>query len=239
MIILNLIITIADIRISTSSGIYTSLDYGIYVIYYALYGARGIFYALIAVADPALMRAYKVWRGGKNSSGGTQITALDTAAETGTKNPYGTPTELAGINVQTEIESYVQETKIYHDFAHNHPMPNAAGEATTNGLVTHIESSHIPTKPANVYTRQSNPDMRNESSSGVKRQQPNWKTAPSESEMSFADERDPDECSISSLAPHPDVVGDVESLGISGIRKRQLAKLARRKDAEREMKRQI
>ncbi|EWC47423.1 hypothetical protein DRE_00391 [Drechslerella stenobrocha 248] len=116
MMILNLVITIADIRISILSGIYSKGDYTLYVLYYALYGARGMFYALIAVMDPSLQRAYHVWRGDHFTS---------TLVENGTVNDNNDPEigEMAvvhnglainiarGINVQTEIVSEVTETK--------------------------------------------------------------------------------------------------------------------------------
>ncbi|KAK6333800.1 hypothetical protein TWF730_003983 [Orbilia blumenaviensis] len=122
MIILNLVITIADIRISILSGIYSRGDYALYAVYYALYGARGIFYALIAVMDPSLQRAYHVWRGERMNStiGGTVIgngTIQDpNDPEIGDLGglPQGVQDNFTfgkGINVQTEIVSEVVETK--------------------------------------------------------------------------------------------------------------------------------
>ncbi|KAJ6261492.1 hypothetical protein Dda_4162 [Drechslerella dactyloides] len=125
MMVLNLVITIADIRISILSGIYSQGDYALYALYYALYGARGMFYALIAVMDPSLQRAYHVWRGE-----GRLGTYNDTIVENGTVNDNNDPEvgqislpgaetlENAlepnitnGISVKTEIYSEVTETK--------------------------------------------------------------------------------------------------------------------------------
>ncbi|KAK6509799.1 hypothetical protein TWF481_004528 [Arthrobotrys musiformis] len=124
MIILNLVITIADIRISILSGIYSQGDYALYAVYYALYGARGIFYALIAVMDPSLQRAYHVWRGDRMNStiNGTAIgngTIQDPndpeAGDLGLSGFRHNIQENAdfgkGINVQTEIVREVIETK--------------------------------------------------------------------------------------------------------------------------------
>ena len=233
MIILNLIITIADIRISTASGIYTKLDYGIYVIYYALYGARGLFYALIAVADPALIRAYKVWRGERNLSGLSQITALDNTLEAQSpKFQHDDSSNMPGISVQTEIESYVQETKPYHDFAYDAmPLKEYVGGTTT----TTIESSSFPAKPARVYKRDSNPDLQ---SPDTIKKTTHWNDSCG-SELSFVEERDADECSMSSLAPKHETSGDTDRHGVNVIRQRQLARLEQRKKVERDMKRQI
>ncbi|RPB09523.1 hypothetical protein P167DRAFT_492273, partial [Morchella conica CCBAS932] len=69
MIILNFFITVADLRISTAEGIYTQYDYNLYVVYYAFYGGRGIFYALMAFIDPCISRGLNVWRGQHSPSG--------------------------------------------------------------------------------------------------------------------------------------------------------------------------
>ncbi|KAF3932904.1 hypothetical protein ABW20_dc0100180 [Dactylellina cionopaga] len=139
MIILNLVITIADIRISILSGIYSEGDYALYTVYYALYGARGIFYALIAIMDPSLQRAYHVWRGERMNS-----TVNGTALGNGTIQDYNDP-EIGdlgeshgnvrqsvdfnkGINVQTEIVSEVTESKTFDyatDFAVGPDIPLA------------------------------------------------------------------------------------------------------------------
>ncbi|KAF3920303.1 hypothetical protein AA313_de0209600 [Arthrobotrys entomopaga] len=120
MVILNLVITIADIRISILSGIYSEGDYALYALYYALYGARGLFYALIAVMDPSLQRAYHIWRGERlnstlasNAIGHGTITD-NVDAELGPMNETTPEVEqkvdfTKGINVQTEIISEVTE----------------------------------------------------------------------------------------------------------------------------------
>lgn len=68
MVVLNLVITIADLRISTSKGVYTHKDYVLHIVYYALYGSRGIFYALMAILDPAILRAWRIRRGISSSA---------------------------------------------------------------------------------------------------------------------------------------------------------------------------
>ncbi|KAK6517082.1 hypothetical protein TWF506_006960 [Arthrobotrys conoides] len=145
MIILNLVITIADIRISILSGIYSQGDYALYAVYYALYGARGIFYALIGVMDPSLQRAYHVWRGERMNS-----TVNGTVVGNGTIQDPNDPEigDLSGfrhnlhenldfgkgINVQTEIVREVIETKGHGlDFSGGSDIPMAV---LSNGHVT-------------------------------------------------------------------------------------------------------
>ncbi|KAF3919060.1 hypothetical protein ABW21_db0202867 [Orbilia brochopaga] len=127
MMILNLVITIADIRISILSGIFSEGDYALYALYYALYGARGMFYALIAVMDPSLQRAYHVWRGeGMISSHSCTVVENGTVNDPENNDPevgqivHPAPeivettsdTNLSkGIRVQTEIVSEVTEVK--------------------------------------------------------------------------------------------------------------------------------
>ncbi|KAK6356744.1 hypothetical protein TWF718_001086 [Orbilia javanica] len=156
MIILNLVITIADIRISILSGIYSQGDYALYAVYYALYGARGIFYALIAVMDPSLQRAYHVWRGERMNS-----TVNGTAIGNGTIQDPNDP-EIGdlnglrqnvqenfdfgkGINVQTEIVREVVETKGHGpDYVGGSDIPMAVLSNTqvTTTTTTVIEANH-------------------------------------------------------------------------------------------------
>ncbi|CAZ79318.1 unnamed protein product [Tuber melanosporum] len=102
MVVLNLVITIADIRISTASGIYSQGDYSLYVVYYALYGARGIFYAMIAIIDPSILRGIRVWRG------------LHSAAMSSVSDDNYDFTVGGGIiSVQAEITRLAEELGIY------------------------------------------------------------------------------------------------------------------------------
>ncbi|KAK6533985.1 hypothetical protein TWF281_005326 [Arthrobotrys megalospora] len=158
MIVLNLVITIADIRISILSGIFSKGDYALYALYYALYGARGIFYALIAVMDPSLQRAYLVWRGERMNS-----TANGTAIGNGTiQDPNDPETgDLTGsvhnvqdtfdfgkgINVQTEIVSEVIESKALggkSDYVGGPdiPMTILSNPLVTTTTTTVIEANH-------------------------------------------------------------------------------------------------
>ncbi|PWW71966.1 hypothetical protein C7212DRAFT_360412 [Tuber magnatum] len=102
MVVLNLVITIADIRISTAGGIYSQRDYSLYVVYYALYGARGIFYAVIAIIDPSIIRGIRVWRG-----------LHSTTASSVSDDNYDYTVGGGIINVQTEIIRFVEELGIY------------------------------------------------------------------------------------------------------------------------------
>lgn len=102
MVILNLVITIADIRISTAGGIYTQRDYSLYVIYYALYGARGIFYAMIAIIDPSILRGIRVWHG-----------LHSTTTSSVSDDNYDFTVGGGIIGVQTEIIRFVEELGIY------------------------------------------------------------------------------------------------------------------------------
>ncbi|EPS39939.1 hypothetical protein H072_6360 [Dactylellina haptotyla CBS 200.50] len=147
MIVLNLVITIADIRISILSGIYSQGDYALYALYYALYGARGMFYALIAVMDPSLQRAYHIWRGER-----VQTSTLGSVAMAhGTINDNADPemgemseseqkVDLSkGINVQTEIVSEVTETKAFEykpEFTAGGDIPMAILANPNNQITT-------------------------------------------------------------------------------------------------------
>ncbi|KAK6354657.1 hypothetical protein TWF696_003797 [Orbilia brochopaga] len=138
MMVLNLVITIADIRISILSGIYSEGDYALYALYYALYGGRGMFYALIAVMDPSLQRAYHVWRGeGMFSTHSCTIVENGTVNDRENNDPevgqvvhpaqenveFASETNISkGIRVQTEIVSEVTEVK-----------PDFNFETTTSG----------------------------------------------------------------------------------------------------------
>ncbi|CUS14681.1 unnamed protein product [Tuber aestivum] len=134
MVVLNLVITIADIRISTASGIYSQRDYSLYVIYYALYGgergsflvacpavgaptdsgnlARGIFYAVIAIIDPSIIRGIRVWRG-----------LHSTTSSSISDDNYDFTVGGGIINVQTEIIRFVEELGIYE--AEGKPSPSS------------------------------------------------------------------------------------------------------------------
>ncbi|KAL0636489.1 hypothetical protein Q9L58_004539 [Maublancomyces gigas] len=102
MILLNFLIVVVDIRISTSKGIYTPTDYYLYIIYYTLYGSRGLIYALMAIFDPSIIRGIRVWRGSHhhddNEDGGASASFT-----------------LGGgiISVQGEIIRFVEELGLY------------------------------------------------------------------------------------------------------------------------------
>lgn len=152
MTVVNLIITTGDIRISTA-GIFTQADYDLCsapsspssslraatpvlggvvgvadkeadVIYYALYGARGIFYAAMAMVDPSFLRAIRIWRG------------LDPSVSTLQQQRHNDPEVAAvvddakrlqrGISVQTKIVRQEDEIEMSPPLA-----PDAAGTART------------------------------------------------------------------------------------------------------------
>ncbi|RPA97977.1 hypothetical protein L873DRAFT_1828809 [Choiromyces venosus 120613-1] len=102
MAVLNLVITIADIRISNKSGIYSQRDYILYVVYYALYGARGIFYAMIAIIDPSILRGIRIWRG-------LHLTTLSSVSD----DNYDFTVGGGIISVQAEIIRFVEELGMY------------------------------------------------------------------------------------------------------------------------------
>ncbi|KAI5858827.1 hypothetical protein BZA05DRAFT_440447 [Tricharina praecox] len=106
MTIVNMIITIGDIRISTA-GIHTSEDYYLYAVYYGLYGARGIFYAIMAVLDPSFMRAIRIYRGETLDSSHHSQSCTDTGAgisvhtETRFEEEFASPSR-GGIDVEMQ-----------------------------------------------------------------------------------------------------------------------------------------
>lgn len=50
LIVVNGIITVGDLYISKVGGVYSTAVYGLYVVYYLLYGGRGIVFALVSLA---------------------------------------------------------------------------------------------------------------------------------------------------------------------------------------------
>ncbi|WWD19883.1 hypothetical protein CI109_104352 [Kwoniella shandongensis] len=64
LIAVNLIMTIGDLYVSNRGGVGTNYVFGVYCFYDFLYGGRGMFYALLAIAvDPCLVRGLKAaWK---------------------------------------------------------------------------------------------------------------------------------------------------------------------------------
>lgn len=77
LIVVNGIITIADLYFSATGGVKTQLAYGLYNVYYFLYGGRGIFFAFLGLfVDPCIGRGLKaVWKSkyGKHARAVRQI----------------------------------------------------------------------------------------------------------------------------------------------------------------------
>ncbi|KAK4687652.1 hypothetical protein P7C73_g2467, partial [Tremellales sp. Uapishka_1] len=65
LIIVNLVITVGDLYISSTGGIYSRPVFGLYIVYYVLYGARGCVFAAIGIfLDPCLWRGMQAaWHG--------------------------------------------------------------------------------------------------------------------------------------------------------------------------------
>ena len=230
MVVLNLVITIADIQISFSSGVYTESGYITYVVYYALYGARGMFYALIAVLDPSLMRAYRVWRGRETRSTLGTIDGPDTP---GLNDPnfstnYSTAKDdnsnMSGIQVHTDIESYVQESK--QRYAVDDPMQLSDLVSPTNeGPTTTIESNRIMPQ---AHLGSHSDDSLN----------PLPIVIHEDDELPFILGDDNYESSTAALAS-VEARAQTGQLSVEGIRKRQVQRTAQRKQAELDIKRQI
>jgi hypothetical protein len=53
LIILNVVITVSDLVISKSGGVYSRAVYALYTVHYLLYGGRGIIFALVSSSSTA------------------------------------------------------------------------------------------------------------------------------------------------------------------------------------------
>jgi hypothetical protein len=114
MTIVNLVITVGDIRLSTTD-VDSKSDYYLYVAYYALYGSRGIFYAIMAIIDPSLIRAIRVWRGihhnsSTNSSFGNSISVHTEI--TRSEFEMNSPINLAPNAKVLQIKAFGPETRV-------------------------------------------------------------------------------------------------------------------------------
>lgn len=89
-------------------------------LYYALYGARGIFYAIMAIIDPSLIRAIRIWRG-YNTDSSNNSQSLTSFHET--SGP-----DKGGIKVQTEIR--------FEEFELDQRMPSNPDLETTTTLAS-------------------------------------------------------------------------------------------------------
>ena len=47
LVIVNTVLTVGDMYLSSTGGVNTAAEYGLFVVYYALYGGRGLFFALV------------------------------------------------------------------------------------------------------------------------------------------------------------------------------------------------
>jgi hypothetical protein len=113
MTLVNLVITVGDIRISTSD-VDSKSDYYLYIAYYALYGSRGIFYAIMAIIDPSLIRAIRVWRGIHNSSTGSSFgNSISVHTET-TRSEFemNSPINLAPNAKVLQVKAFGPETRV-------------------------------------------------------------------------------------------------------------------------------
>ncbi len=65
LIIVNGFITIGDLYISAEGGVHSQSVYGLYCIYYFLYGGRGVVFACLGIfVDPCLRRGLRIARTG-------------------------------------------------------------------------------------------------------------------------------------------------------------------------------
>jgi hypothetical protein len=174
MVVLNLVITVADIRISSRDGINNSADYALYAAYYILYGARGIFYAVIAFVDPSVIRALILWR--EIQAGNTRdgvLPSLDNGplAPPSAAGPTGTSErmrvdDLEGIEVQTgTMRPCVSELGLEHYLACDEesqfrrmgtPLSRLSsgqdGRSASNTSVHHVSSEPVPPILGGVQT---------------------------------------------------------------------------------------
>ncbi|KAF3941101.1 hypothetical protein ABW19_dt0207308 [Dactylella cylindrospora] len=259
MIILNLVITIADIRISILSGIFSQGDYALYALYYALYGARGIFYALIAVMDPSLQRAYHIWRGERLNNSTSNGTVVGNGTYTDPNDPEAgeilKPQETnqpefgKGINVQTEIVREVQETPFEIRGHADIPMSTLANAHNLATTTTVIESnnSRDNSHGHTFYDGRNSlevpqPALKHPSSREDIKRATHWTDLRSDYEFSMNDLND-DSSSETNLAPGFSGKGgdsiDYMKGDVEGIRLRQRARAQQRRLLEKEMKRQI
>jgi len=146
MTFVNLIITIGDIRISTA-GVNTKQDYSLYVLYYVLYGARGIFYAIMAAVDPSFLRAVRIHRGeAVDSSQHSQSctnTGINVHTETRFEEEFSsarTDLEMQPVGLSTAVVGGIGSDRPTHwaaaasDASFDSPIKESSGPEDTSSV---------------------------------------------------------------------------------------------------------
>ncbi|KAL1405243.1 hypothetical protein Q8F55_008869 [Vanrija albida] len=140
LIIVNGIISVADLYMSKVGGVHSRSVYGLYVLYYFLYGGRGIFFVFVSVfIDPCLMRglraAWEVKREARRSVRyDVEKSSKDdfpSSEAPGIQTPYATMQDGSQAQQHTLDLSGLQMSPKAH--------PSSLGQDSTT-----VASSHLP-----------------------------------------------------------------------------------------------